>query len=126
MQSKKEKNKKQSQAVIGLGVDIVEVSRVRVMAERSPGFLERFFTEGELAYSMKSKNKYERLAARFAVKEAVIKALDDKGLALKSIEVENTASGRPRVTVKGRPGARLLVSISHTSKYAVASVVAFG
>ncbi|OGS04461.1 MAG: holo-[acyl-carrier-protein] synthase [Elusimicrobia bacterium RIFCSPLOWO2_02_FULL_61_11] len=126
MHSKKEKNKKQSQAVIGLGVDIVEVSRVRVMAERSPGFLERFFTEGELAYSMKSKNKYERLAARFAVKEAVIKALDDKRLALKGIEVENTASGRPQVTVKGRPGARLLVSISHTSKYAVASVVAFG
>jgi len=126
MHSKTKKTKSQPQAIIGLGVDIVEVSRVRVMAERSPGFLERFFTEEELAYSLKSKNKYERLAARFAVKEAVIKALDDKGLALKSIEVENTASGRPRVTVKGRPGARLLVSISHTSKYAVASVIAFG
>ncbi|MDP2865768.1 MAG: holo-ACP synthase [Elusimicrobiota bacterium] len=126
MHSKIEKNKKQSEAVIGLGVDLVEVSRLRGMAERSPGFLKRVFTDGELAYSMKSKNKYERLAARFAVKEAVIKALDDKGLALKGIEVENTASGRPQVTVKGRPGARLLVSISHTSKYAVASVIAFG
>ena len=126
MHSKKEKNKKQSEAMIGLGVDIVEVSRLRGMAERSTGFLKRVFTDGELAYSMKSKNKYERLAARFAVKEAVIKALDDKGLALKSIEVENTASGRPLVRIKGRPGARLLVSISHTDKYAVASVIAFG
>lgn len=120
------KKTKQSQALIGLGVDLVEVSRLRVMVERSPGFLERVFTDGELAYSLKSRNKYERLAARFAVKEAVIKALDAKSIPLKSIEVENTASGRPQVTVKGRPGARLLVSISHTSKYAVASVIAFG
>lgn len=126
MHSKEEKNKKQPQGVIGLGVDLVEVSRVRMMVERIPGFLARFFTEGELAYSMKSKNKYERLAARFAVKEAVIKALDAKSLPLKCIEVENTVSGRPGVTVKGRPGARLLVSISHTSKYAAASVIAFG
>ncbi len=111
---------------MGLGVDLVEVSRLRVMAERSPGFLKRVFTDGELAYSLKSRNKYERLAARFAVKEAVIKALDAKSLPLKSIEVGNTESGRPLVKVKGRPEARLLVSISHTSKYAVASVIAFG
>ena len=62
------------------------------------------FTDGELAYSLKGRNKYERLAARFAVKEAVIKALDDKRLALKSIEVENTASGRPKSGLKAVPG----------------------
>jgi holo-[acyl-carrier protein] synthase len=83
------------------------------------------FTPGELAYSLKSKNKYERLAARFAVKEAVIKALDAPSVPLKNIEVENTASGRPRVTVKGLPGVKLLVSISHTSAHAVAAVIAF-
>lgn len=114
------------QVVIGLGVDLVEVSRVRRLAERTPGFLKRFFTPGELAYSSESKNKYERLAARFAVKEAVIKALDAKELPLRSIEVENTASGSPRVRVKGRPRTRLLVSISHTGSHAVASVIAFG
>ena len=114
------------QAVTGLGVDLVEVSRIRGLAERNPGFLKRFFTPGELAYSFKSKNKYERLAGRFAVKEAVIKALDAKNLSLKSIEVENTASGSPRVRVKGRPRTRLLVSISHTGSHAVASVIAFG
>ena len=123
MPSKKEKR---PLAVIGLGVDLAEVARIRGLAERNPGFLKRFFTPGELAYSLKSKNMYERLAARFAVKEAVIKALDARNLSLKSIEVENTASGRPQVKVKSRPGARLMVSISHTSNYAVASVIAFG
>jgi len=107
-----------------LGVDLAEVGRIRRLAERTPGFLKRSFTAGELAYSLKSRNKYERLAARFAVKEAVIKALDDKKLPLKNIEVENTASGRPVVKVKGR-AARLMVSISHTASYAVAAVIAF-
>ncbi len=113
-------------AVTGLGVDLVEVSRIRRLAERNPGFLKRFFTPGELAYSLKSRNKYERLAARFAVKEAVIKALDAKNIPLKHIEIENTASGRPQVKIKGRAGARLLVSISHTSSHACAAVIAFG
>jgi len=111
--------------VFGLGVDLVEVSRIRRLAARSPSFLKRFFTPAELAYSLKSKNKFERLAARFAVKEAVIKALDAKDLALKDIEVENTASGRPVVKVKKFPGVTLLVSISHTSRHALAAVVAF-
>ncbi|HBA61336.1 MAG TPA: holo-[acyl-carrier-protein] synthase [Elusimicrobia bacterium] len=109
----------------GLGVDLVEVSRIRGLASRSPGFLKKVFTPAELAYSLKSVNKFERLAARFAVKEAVIKALDDTSIPLRDIEVENTLSGRPQVKVKGRPGVALLVSISHTSKYAVASVIAF-
>ena len=104
----------------------MEVARIRELAERNPGFLKRFFTAGELAYSSESRNKYERLAARFAVKEAVIKALDAKNLPLKNIEVENAASGRPQVRVKGRPGTRLMVSISHTGTHAVASVIAFG
>jgi len=119
------KNINQPQAVIGLGVDLVEVARIRELAERNPGFLKRFFTAGELAYSSESRNKYERLAARFAVKEAVIKALDAKNLPLKNIEVENTASGRPQVRVKGRPRTRLMVSISHTGTHAVAAVIAF-
>ncbi|MDO8805262.1 MAG: holo-ACP synthase [Elusimicrobiota bacterium] len=119
------KRKTQAPGITGLGVDLVEVSRIRKMAERNPGFLKRFFTPGELAYSSESKNKYERLAARFAVKEAVIKALDAKDLPLKSIEVESTASGRPQVRVKSRPLTRLMVSISHTGTHAVAAVIAF-
>ena len=105
-------------------MDLAEVARVRRLAA-DPRFLARVFAPGELAYALKSKNKYERLAARFAVKEAVIKALDDKSLPLNSIEVENSASGSPRVSVKGRHGVALLVSISHTPAYAVAAVIAF-
>lgn len=111
-------------AVAGLGVDLVEVSRVRRLAAK-PAFLRRVFTSGELSYAGKSRNRYERLAARFAVKEAVIKALDDRSLPLNRIEVENAESGRPGVTVKGRPGLRLLISISHTAAYACAAVIAF-
>lgn len=111
-------------AVTGLGVDLAEVARVRRLAA-DPRFLKRVFTPGELAYAARSKNRFERLAARFAVKEAVIKALDDTSLPLNSIEVENSESGRPAVAVKGRPGLRLLVSISHTAAYASAAVIAF-
>ena len=116
--------KKLPAAVTGLGVDLAEVSRVRRLAA-DPRFLKRVFTPGELAYAAASRNKFERLAARFAVKEAVIKALDDKALPLNRIEVENSESGRPGVSVKGRPGLRLLVSISHTAAYACAAVIAF-
>jgi len=119
------KKKTSQPAVSGLGVDLAEVARIRRLALSRPGFLARTFTTGELAYSMKSRNKYERLAARFAVKEAVIKALDAKELPLKDIEVENTASGRPEVTVKNLHGVRLLVSISHTASHALAAVIAF-
>jgi holo-[acyl-carrier protein] synthase len=118
------KKTKTPAAVTGLGVDLAEVARVRRLAA-DPRFLKRVFTPGELAYAGQSKNKFERLAARFAVKEAVIKALDATSLPLTSIEVENSQSGRPAVSVKGRPGLRLLVSISHTAAYAVAAVIAF-
>jgi holo-[acyl-carrier protein] synthase len=113
------------QTIFGLGVDLAEVARIRRLALSSPAFLKRVFTPGELEYSLGSRNKYERLAARFAVKEAVIKALDAAGIPLKDIEVENTASGRPLVTVKGRPEVRLMASISHTARHAVAAVIAF-
>jgi holo-[acyl-carrier protein] synthase len=116
--------RKRTPAVAGLGVDLAEVARIRRLAAK-PEFLKRVFTPGELAYAGQSRNRFERLAARFAVKEAVIKALDETSLPLTSIEVENTESGRPRVGVKGRPGLQLMVSISHTSAYAVAAVIAF-
>lgn len=111
-------------AVSGLGMDIVEVARIKRLSA-NPRFLKKVFTSAELAYSIKSAVRYERLAARFAVKEAVIKALDETALPLKDIEVSNSGSGRPAVTVKGRPSLKLMVSISHTKSYACASVIAF-
>ncbi len=114
--------KKTSSAVAGLGVDLAEVRRVRRLAA-NPKFLARVFTPVELAYAGRGRNRFERLAARFAVKEAVIKALDDTSIPLKDIEVENTAGGSPRVTVKGR-SCSLLVSITHTAAHAMAAVIA--
>ncbi|MDA8130077.1 MAG: holo-ACP synthase [Elusimicrobia bacterium] len=115
--------KKTNFAVAGLGVDLAEVKRVRRLAANQR-FLARVFTPGELAYAGSSRNRFERLAARFAVKEAVIKALDDTSIPLKDIAVENTASGSPKVAVKGRR-CSLLVSISHTATHALAAVIAF-
>ena len=114
-------------AFLGVGVDIIEVGRVRRLCSGSPSFLKRCFTPEELAYCRKGKNVHERLAARFSVKEAVIKALDRKDLPLKSISVVNTATGRPEVKLKGPglEGVSVMVSLSHTADYACASAVAF-
>ena len=114
-------------AFFGIGVDITEVDRVRRLHARSPAFLGKCFTAGELAYCRRGKNVYERLAARFSAKEAVIKALDRRDLPLKSIEISNTGTGRPEVKIKA-PGLKaftVLVSLSHTANYACASVAAF-
>ena len=106
----------------GIGIDLVETARIRRLAA-NPAFLRRVFTAGELASCAKSRNRCERLAARFAVKEAVIKAFDDKELSLRDIEVENTASGRPQVRVAKYPRASIMVSITHTARYAAAAVL---
>ena len=113
--------------VPGLGIDIVEVSRVRRLASRRPSFLTRFFTPGEIEYCSASANRYERMAARFAAKEAVIKALDDRSLPLKSIEIVKSGSGRPsvRISAKGYARARIELSLTHTSTYACAAALAW-
>lgn len=111
----------------GIGVDIIEVERVRRLCGRQPAFLRRFFTPAELAYCRKGKNFHERLAARFCAKEAVIKALDRKDLPLKSVSVVRSATGRPEVRLSGPglKGVTVRLSLSHTSNYACASAIAF-
>lgn len=112
-------------AVPGLGIDIVEVSRVRRMAARRPSFLSRLLTPEEEKYCSASANRYERIAARFAAKEAVIKALDDRSLPLRSIEVVKSVSGKPAVRVRapGYSRARIELSLTHTSTYACAAAL---
>ncbi len=112
-------------AVTGIGVDLAEIARIRALAGRNPRFLSRVFTPGELAYCGSSRNRWERLAARFAAKEAVIKALGDKTIALKDIEVVSGPGGKPAVKVKGRPRLKLMLSLSHTGSCACAAVIAF-
>ncbi|HAF95630.1 MAG: holo-[acyl-carrier-protein] synthase [Elusimicrobia bacterium GWC2_51_8] len=111
-------------AVSGVGIDITEVSRVKQLYGKNPAFLKRFFTPGEAAYCLKGKNIYERIAARFSAKEAVIKALDRKDLPFRSISILKAETGRPLVSIKGLKGISVMLSISHTEHYACACAVA--
>ena len=106
-----------------LGLDIVEISRVRALARRQPRFLTRVFSAEEISYCRGKKLQWQHFAVRFAAKEAVWKALGAKGLALKDIAVSRDASGKPGVLVKGKPMKRLKLSLSHSERYAVAVAV---
>lgn len=115
------------------GVDIIEISRVKDSIENlGDSFLNRVFTKKEIEYCEgRGKSKYEHYAARFAVKEAVFKALsemvDDKySITWKDIETLNDDQGRPKVEVlfvKSSKIESIDVSISHCKEYAIANVV---
>lgn len=117
--------------ILGTGVDLVEVPRFRqVMRRKGERFLRRLFTPAELAYARGRKQTLQHLAARFAAKEAVVKALGaPKGLGLKwtDLEVTNRSSGQPKVTFRGTMSrwkkTRVHLSLTHTARYAVASAV---
>jgi len=91
--------------IVGLGVDITEVERVRGAIERQgERLLKRVYTEKERAYCEKFKNKYERYAGRFAVKEATMKALGtgwSRGVRWVDIEVAREMSGKPKLELRG-------------------------
>ena len=102
-----------------IGLDIVEIDRVRDIARRTPRFLKRVFTPKEIAYCRGKKRQWQHFAVRFAAKEAVWKALDRKP-ALKDISVSRDADGKPGVLLKGRPLAGFKLSLSHSERYALA------
>jgi holo-[acyl-carrier protein] synthase len=125
--------------VIGHGVDLVDVSRIeKSVREHGERFLARCFTKGERAYAASNaKREYEHLAARFAAKEAVLKALGtgwSRGIAWTDVEVVRAPSGEPGVKLGGvaariateRGMTRWLISLSHTDTHAIASVIACG
>jgi holo-[acyl-carrier-protein] synthase len=117
----------------GVGVDIVDIERIRnSVGHFGEDFLERVFTPSEVEYSMKRKDPHPSLAARFAAKEAMIKALTtDETIPLKDIEVVVSDSGKPSIS----PGGKLReimdsldirsshLSLTHEKRYAVAYVV---
>lgn len=123
-------------AVLGLGVDLTEVDRIAHLRETyAERFLERCFTEHEREVCLSAKRADERFAARFAAKEAVLKALGTgwtRGIGWTDVEVVTEPSGQPTVRVTGRAAAiaaeRGIVSwhlsLSHASGFAVASAVA--
>ena len=121
--------------IISTGIDIVEVYRIRETMERTPRFTERVFTAGERAYcDNKGAAAYQSYAARFAAKEAFLKALKTgwRGkIAWQDIEVLNDADGVPTLSITGeakhvlyKTGAdRIHLSISHTTEHATANVI---
>ena len=120
--------------VVGIGTDLVDLDRFRVVLARTPSIVDRLFTDGEQAYARTRSDPAERLGARFAAKEAVLKAL---GLGLGSvrfrdIEIRRTPSGAPTITLHGRAArvadergvARWMLSLTHTSAVAHAIAMA--
>lgn len=121
--------------IVGLGLDIAEIDRIEaaIMRHGAP-FLERLFTPAEVSYCESHKNRYERYAARFAVKEAAMKALGTgwrRGVRWRDIEVTREPSGRPGLRLEGvarefadRLGVkRISVSITHSGNLALAQVI---
>jgi holo-[acyl-carrier protein] synthase len=120
--------------LIGIGVDLVEVDRIRRTLARTPSLVERLFTDAERAYCERRRDPTERFAARFAAKEAVMKAL---GVGLGAVgwhevEVVRAESGRPSLALSGRAAdlaaelgvVRWHLTMSHTTRVAEAIAVA--
>jgi holo-[acyl-carrier protein] synthase len=121
--------------IVGTGIDIAEVARIRRSIERfGDRFVQRVYTPGEINYCESKANRAERYAARFAAKEAAMKALGtgwNHGVRWRDCEVMRLPGGRPTITFHGTAAevaARLGVkhaalSLSHTAEQAIAQVI---
>lgn len=122
--------------LIGHGLDVVDIADFsRLLKYPAKDYLDRYFTKAEMEAAGDGENRIQRLAGRFAVKEAVMKALGTgwgNGIAFTDVEVVTLESGAPTVVLKrklselaqGQTVSRWLVSVSHTNTVAVASVIA--
>ena len=126
--------KKNALPHVGLGVDVVDIARMERIMKRSPAFIERVFSETERAYCIKNALASAHFAARFAAKEAVVKALGtgfSDGIVVRDVEIVHTAHGRPVVALHGRAKeiaderhiCEIPVSLSFTHSHAVACAV---
>lgn len=116
--------------MLRVGIDIIEISRIRQAISRwGQSFLGRIYTPSELELC---DGRAPTLAARFAAKEAVMKALGPQGLGWRDIEVLADSKGAPQVYLHGQAGQRaqelgvieVAISLAHSRYYAIASVVA--
>jgi holo-[acyl-carrier protein] synthase len=124
--------------VVGIGIDVVEIARIRRLMDRwQDRFLQRVFTEAEIAYARRRHDPAQHLAARFAAKEATLKALGtglSMGVRWREMEVRRGRGQPPELTLSGRTAElgeargirRLHVSLSHDAGLAVAQVLAEG
>ncbi len=112
--------------IIGTGVDITEVRRIRQAVEKwGDDFLERIFTKSEIKNAKSKTSFYQHLAGRFAAKEAIFKAVGDNQLSWHDIQIHNDSEGKPVcVFLNGRgKDKNVCISISHVKTYAVANAV---
>ncbi len=121
--------------IVGMGIDVAEVKRIaEVIESQKERFLRRIYTLDEVAYCEQFKNRYERYAGRFAVKEAAMKALGtgwSRGVRWVDLEVVRQRGGRPTLSIKGEAkkiaealGVKnIAVSITHTAEQAIAQVI---
>lgn len=117
----------------GIGVDIIEISRIKRAIERNANFINKMFSKNEIEY-LKSRNmRAESVAGRFAAKEAVAKALGMgfRGFDFKDIEIDITTLGKPIVLLKGKAKKmdkrwgkyKIHLSISHSRENAIAYAI---
>ena len=121
--------------IVGTGIDIAEVPRIREVIERhGERFLKRIFTEGEIQYCESKANRVERYAARFAAKEAGMKAIGtgwNHGVRWRDIEVARKPGGRPTLILHGKAAefaaklgaTNIALSLTHTAEQAFAQVI---
>lgn len=121
--------------IVGTGLDLARVDRLRAAVTRhGTRFLERVFTPREIAYADSKANRFERYAARFAAKEAGMKAIGTGwrgGITWHDFEVINLPTGRPTLQLHGRAqlvarqmgAAHIWLSLTHTEEFAVAQVI---
>lgn len=123
-------------AIIGIGIDIVEVSRIEaLLSQHEERFLERVFTPAEQSHSADRKSRPLHLAARFAAKEAAMKALGTglaSGISWQDVEVVPLPTGAPTLALHAKALERSIgigakswtISLTHTDSYAAAVVIA--
>lgn len=121
--------------IVGIGIDVAEVDRVREAIERhGRRFIDRIFCTSEIAYVESKANRYERYAARFAAKEAGMKAIGTgwkRGVRWQDFEVTNLPSGRPTLQLHGVAAKiadsldvrNIALSITHTAREGSAIVI---
>jgi holo-[acyl-carrier protein] synthase len=121
--------------IVGSGIDIAEVPRIEASIARfGDRFLRRIFTEGEIRYCDSKANRIERYAARFAAKEAAMKAIGtgwNHGVTWRDVEVCRQPGGRPTITFHGKAAefaaklgaVHIALSLSHTKAFAIAQVI---
>jgi len=111
--------------ILGTGIDIIEIERIRKAVERwGEVFLNHVYTAEEVKHAKKFKFPYGHYAGRFAAKEAIFKAVGNPHLSWHDVTISNDAQGKPVCHFNNRKiKNRLLISISHSRDYAVASAI---